>query len=47
MSLGLDLRGGVYFMYEVDTKGAVTQLLTSMEAITGRCCARNASRSPA
>lgn len=32
MSLGLDLRGGVYFMYEVDTKGAVTQLLTSMES---------------
>jgi preprotein translocase subunit SecD len=31
MSLGLDLRGGVYFMYEVDTKGAVKQLLTSME----------------
>jgi len=32
MSLGLDLRGGVYFMYEVDTEGAVKQLLTSMEA---------------
>ncbi len=32
MSLGLDLRGGVYFMYEVDTAGAVKQLLTSMEA---------------
>jgi preprotein translocase subunit SecD len=32
MSLGLDLRGGVYFMYEVDTKGAVTQLLQSMES---------------
>jgi preprotein translocase subunit SecD len=31
MSLGLDLRGGVYFMYEVDVKGAVTQLLASME----------------
>ncbi len=31
MSLGLDLRGGVYFMYEVDVKGAVTQLLSSME----------------
>ncbi|MDH5227416.1 MAG: protein translocase subunit SecD, partial [Gammaproteobacteria bacterium] len=32
MSLGLDLRGGVYFMYEVDAKGAVKQLLTSMES---------------
>jgi preprotein translocase subunit SecD len=31
MSLGLDLRGGVYFMYEVDVKGAVKQLLASME----------------
>ncbi|HQR49097.1 MAG TPA: protein translocase subunit SecD, partial [Steroidobacteraceae bacterium] len=31
MSLGLDLRGGVYFMYEVDVKGAVAQLLASME----------------
>ena len=27
MSLGLDLRGGVYFLYEVDVKGAVKQLL--------------------
>jgi preprotein translocase subunit SecD len=31
MSLGLDLRGGVYFMYEVDVKGAVKQLLAGME----------------
>ncbi|MFO1406978.1 MAG: protein translocase subunit SecD [Steroidobacteraceae bacterium] len=31
MSLGLDLRGGVYFMYEVDVKAAVNQLLESME----------------
>jgi preprotein translocase subunit SecD len=31
MSLGLDLRGGVYFMYEVDVQGAVKQLLASME----------------
>jgi preprotein translocase subunit SecD len=31
MSLGLDLRGGVYFLYEVDVAGAVRQLLTSME----------------
>ena len=31
MSLGLDLRGGVYFLYEVDVEGAVKQLLQSME----------------
>ena len=31
MSLGLDLRGGVYFLYEVDVDGAVRQLLASME----------------
>jgi len=31
MSLGLDLRGGVYFLYEVDVNGAVKQLLASME----------------
>jgi preprotein translocase subunit SecD len=31
MSLGLDLRGGVYFLYEVDVQGAVKQLLESME----------------
>jgi len=31
MSLGLDLRGGVYFLYEVDIAGAVKQLLATME----------------
>jgi len=31
MSLGLDLRGGVYFLYEVDVAGAVKQLLATME----------------
>jgi len=31
MSLGLDLRGGVYFLYEVDVAGAVKQLLGTME----------------
>ena len=31
MSLGLDLRGGVYFLYEVDVDGAVRQLIASME----------------
>ena len=31
MSLGLDLRGGVYFLYEVDVQGAVQQLLSGME----------------
>jgi len=30
MSLGLDLRGGVYFLYEVDVNGAVQQLIASM-----------------
>ena len=31
MSLGLDLRGGVHFLYEVDVAGAVKQLLGTME----------------
>jgi preprotein translocase subunit SecD len=31
MSLGLDLRGGMLLVYEVDTEGAVTQLLQRME----------------
>ena len=31
MSLGLDLRGGVYFLYEVDVIGAVKQLLATLE----------------
>ena len=31
MSLGLDLRGGVYFLYEVDVAGAVKQLVAAME----------------
>jgi preprotein translocase subunit SecD len=31
MSLGLDLRGGMLLVYEVDTEGAVTQLLARME----------------
>lgn len=31
MSLGLDLRGGVHFVYEVDTAGAVTQAMQSLE----------------
>ena len=30
MSLGLDLRGGVHFMYEVDVKGAIDQALQRM-----------------
>jgi preprotein translocase subunit SecD len=30
MSLGLDLRGGVYFLYEVDVDGAVQQLIATM-----------------
>lgn len=31
MSLGLDLRGGIHFMYEVDVEGAVTQSLERMD----------------
>src|SRR5262245_30622632 len=31
MSLGLDLRGGMLLVYEVDTDGAVAQLLQNME----------------
>jgi len=31
MSLGLDLRGGVYFLYEVDVQGAVRQMLERLD----------------
>ncbi len=31
MSLGLDLRGGVYLLYEVDLQGAITQALSRYE----------------
>jgi preprotein translocase subunit SecD len=31
MSLGLDLRGGIYLVYEVDVQGAVEQLMQVME----------------
>jgi len=31
MSLGLDLRGGIYLVYEVDVQGAVAQLLQRLE----------------
>ena len=31
LSLGLDLRGGVHFMYEVDVEGAVTQAMERIE----------------
>ncbi len=31
MSLGLDLRGGLYLLYQVDVEGAVTQLLERLE----------------
>ena len=31
MSLGLDLRGGIYLVYEVDVQGAVSQLLQVIE----------------
>ncbi|MGB5623132.1 MAG: protein translocase subunit SecD [Gammaproteobacteria bacterium] len=32
MSLGLDLRGGVYFLYEVDMEAAITQALERYES---------------
>ncbi|MCZ6560378.1 MAG: protein translocase subunit SecD [Gammaproteobacteria bacterium] len=32
MSLGLDLRGGVYFLYEVDLEGAIAQTLERFRA---------------
>ena len=31
MPLGLDLRGGLYLLYQVDVNGAVAQLLTTYE----------------
>lgn len=31
MNLGLDLRGGLYLLYQVDVEGAVTQLLERLE----------------
>ena len=31
MPLGLDLRGGLYLLYQVDLQGAVSQLLESYE----------------
>ena len=31
MSLGLDLRGGVHFVYEVDIQGALAQTVERME----------------
>lgn len=34
MSLGLDLRGGVHFVYEVDTQGAVDQAIDRLERDT-------------
>jgi preprotein translocase subunit SecD len=34
MSLGLDLRGGVHFVYEVDVQGALVQVLERMERDT-------------
>ena len=42
MSLGLDLRGGVHFLYEVDVQGAVKQLLAGMERDYRAVAARRA-----
>src|ERR1700689_5576754 len=36
MPLGLDLRGGLYLLYQVDLQGAVGQLLESYEQSFGR-----------
>ncbi len=41
MSLGLDLRGGVHFLYEVDIEGAVEQRLKQYEADFDRLLRKN------
>jgi preprotein translocase subunit SecD len=39
MPLGLDLRGGLYLLYQVDVNGAITQLLESHEQTARRALA--------
>ena len=47
MPLGLDLRGGLYLLYQVDVDGAVAQLLESYEQDFRRALRDGeASRSP-
>ncbi len=50
MSLGLDLRGGMLLVYEVDTEGAVAQLLQRMERdfrkVAARCANTRTRKSP-
>mgnify|MGYP003694075543 CR=1 FL=1 len=46
MSLGLDLRGGVYFLYEVDVQGRrASSCCRAWNATTARCCVTSGSRS--
>ena len=47
MPLGLDLRGGLYLLYQVDVNGAVAQAAaTATTRISGARCAPKTSRSP-
>jgi preprotein translocase subunit SecD len=47
MYLGLDLRGGVHFLLQVDMKGALTKRLDSIAATCAVCCATRRSATPA
>jgi preprotein translocase subunit SecD len=47
MYLGLDLRGGVHFLLQVDMKGALTKRLDSISADLRTCCATRPSATPA
>jgi preprotein translocase subunit SecD len=47
MYLGLDLRGGVHFLLQVDMKGALTKRLDSIGATCAPCCATRTSATPA
>jgi len=42
MKLGLDLRGGVHFLMEVDLEAAVSQRLDAYASEIDNCFARNA-----
>ncbi len=43
MYLGLDLRGGVHFLMQVDMKAALTKKAEALPAMRARCCATRAS----
>ena len=48
MYLGLDLRGGVHFLMQVDMRGALKQAVETYSLATpAPRCAKNASASPA